>query len=369
MKIFQICDSPMAYYYQRQSNMINKYSSHVSRYYSNNTGWPKDYLDSDYLDLTPASSREEIISLMQNAELIVFHASRAYKSVIPSKDGPVETGRYLKGKKVICLIHGQPETLHIKETNDFIRQHKKNVIFLVATSNQLNLFPDAKLYPIIGLFSGYDPFYMPRQNYLETGNAIRIIRRNGWKTQSIANYLYKQTVSTGFSYLKYFAQRLMRHHVRREDIFKPPSGVFSFTRNNKTIIFDNLLEWEPHKSALRNLANSDILLENDADDYPGGGTSHTISLEGLSLGVPAINFVTEQNALAFAEFIRAAELPPFQYYKDKADFQKRVFDYLNKLIFDRQFLINQKKACRNYFLKYLDVDKTIPLITEFLEKC
>ena len=369
MKIFQICDSPMAYYYSRQSNMINKFSEHQSRFYSNTRNWPKEWINKSYLDLTPDNPMEEIINELQQSDIVVFHATRNFKSKISAAGGEIDTGSYLNGKKAICLIHGQPETLNIQDCREFIRHHLNEAVFVVATANQLNLFPGTKLFPIIGLFSGSDPLYSPRADYLEARDHVQVIRRTPWKAQSFAVYLYKQVKNPGLLCVKFFIKKLLGYRVSRNDIFKPPSGEFVFLKNNKKVVFDNLLEWQPHQSVLQSLAESDILLENDPYDYPGGGTSHTIGLEAMSMGIPAVNFITEKNGTLFAEFIKADELPPFKYYDNENHFKKDSLIYLEDLMYDTDYLIHRKKKCREYFLKYLDVDKTIPLVTDFLEKC
>ena len=385
MNIFHICDSPMAYYYQRLSNSINQYTEHSSRYYSNTSSWSSDYIVSDYIDLTQNDCIDELQTVVHGSDVIIFHATRNYNKPLVCSDGLFDIKKSMSGKKKNVLIHGQPETFpeNIQKTIDFITNHKENVKFLVATPNQLSIFPYVELFPIVGQFSANCNNYQRSVRGSES-NGVTIVRRNEWKAKLFMHELLnivKDNTTCGRIHSFLLNSIMLYKKLDRFTIIDQILLIKKLILNDPiismkiyhkdigdlSIIFDNKCFWQPHEVIINDLSRSDILLENDVTDYPGGGTSHTIGHEAMCMGVAVINAMTVNNSRIFANWLGTDELPPFPNWLNENDFYDNYKDYLRKLIFDCDFLEEKKEKSREYFIKYMDINNTLPRLIKILK--
>ena len=118
---------------------------------------------------------------------------------------------------------------------------------------------------------------------------------------------------------------------------------------------------------MRDLRASDILLENDWADYPGGGCNHTIGMEAMSLGVASFNAMTKANSSKLAEWLGADRLPPFPNWEDETHYRKMSRQYLKTMIYDQDFRLELKRASRQFFVDWLDAPNVVPRILREIE--
>lgn len=369
IKVMNICDSPMAFYYQRQTNVINDFlGGKYWRYYYD--GYKRPGCQ-NFLDLADFSTREEILSVMKDSECYLFHGTRNYRRPLYCRDGIIKSADYPKGKKEYILIHGQPETHDIPKTVSFIKKYMDKVKFFVATPNQLNLFPNVRLLPIVGQFTAKDEEYKPRKNYLDRTNSIRIIRRSEWKATKITEHLIKKLNIEKSLPKESVNQKLIRIikymlKISPSSMNLPPIEIKTNLKNRE-IVLDNRSFWQDIFEVLTDMRNSDILLENDWQDYPGGGTNHTISMEAMSLGIVCFNAMTKENSKKLSEWLEADILPPFPNWENKKHYEKEYSQYLDEIIFDEDKRIELKKESRYFFEKWLDAPKVVPKILQEFE--
>src|SRR5665647_2185622 len=189
-KVLNISDSPIAFYFQRQSATINEFlGSACWRYYYDDY---RMHGCQHFLDLANFSTRDEVMTVLEESDCYIFHATRNYRRPLFCRDGVIRTSEYPEGKTEFVLIHGQPETLEIPRTNLFIKRHANHLRFLVATPNQLDVFPGTQLFPIVGQFKATDAPYLPRPDYLMQSSDVRIIRRSEWKAATVTTMLLKE---------------------------------------------------------------------------------------------------------------------------------------------------------------------------------
>lgn len=367
LKVFNICDTPMAFYFQRQSETVNKfYGINAWRYYYDKYITPGCQYFSDLNDL---SSKDEVMSVLNDADILLFHATRNYRKTLNCRDGQIRSSEYPKGKMEIVLIHGQPETLEIAKTNEFIELHKKALRFLVATPNQLNLFKDVRLFPIVGQFSAADERYQPRSDFLKMGEKVRIIRRNEWKASEVAACLLKKMGQKGDVCRGGLKQRifwLMRRLLGVEIPSPIPKRVFRKKMAGCLVSFDNKVYWQELYEVMKDLRAADILLENDWKDYPGGGCNHTIGIEAMSLGVACFNAMTKANSLQLVDWLGADRLPPLPNWDDEAHYRRNHEHYFHRMVFDQDFRLHLKSQSRQFFVDWYDASNVIPRIIKQL---
>lgn len=366
MNIFQIGLTPMGYFYQRLSKMINRFSQHKSRYYTNASKWRNSpYFDSDYIDLSELNFQEEIIDIIEKSDLIIFHQTKNYFRKIKCIDGDFDVHKYLKGKRIFIFIHGQPEThpQNIYITNRLIDLYKNRITFFVVTPNQLNIFDNVKLFPIIGLFESANKQYQPHKEYLKI-NRIKITRYSDWKALMFDSYLMDKLVKPSADIISTFKQLAIYYLPFLKRTY---DGFIQGKVNGSQVVYANLTKVRNHKVILNQLKNTDILLENDIFDYPGGGTTHTIGLEGLAAGAAIINGALKANIRMLADWLETDKLPPFPNWENEKDFHLHHIDYLNRLIQDKDLLREIKSKSRKYFEHYMSAEKVMPKVLKLLE--
>jgi hypothetical protein len=369
LRVLNICDTPLAFYYQRQSKTINEYhNGQYWRYYYD------DYSLNGcqfFLDLGPFSSRTEINSALENIDAIIYHGTRNYRKPLYFRNGTIKGDIYAKNKDEIILIHGRPETQAIRQTNRFIEKHRNNIKFYVATPNQLHLFQNTRLLPIVGQFSGSDLTYKNRENYLEFNKERRIIRRSKWKAAEISKTLIKEMgltneliIKSPYNRIREIGRNILGQVTLHESL---PRKKLKCTKNGLNILFDNVTKWQNIFDLMADLKQSDILLENDIHDYPGGGTNHTLGIEAMSLGVASFNAMTEANSQILSDWLNAKELPPLPNWKNDKHYREESYHYLNRMLYDEDFLIALKKKSRVFFKKYLDPNRIVPRLIRTIE--
>lgn len=367
MKIFQIGLTPLGYFYQRLSKMINKLTPHQSRYYTNTTKWRNSpYLDPDHIDLTQDNTKEEILNLLKRSDTVFIHQCKNYFRNIVCRDGEIPLREIIRGKRIFIFIHGQPESLpeNINSTNEFIHTYSKKITFFVTTVNQLNLFVNVELFPIAGLWDSNNEFNRPYRDYLKISQ-IKITRCSDWKASMFDNYLMNKLFKPSNS----LPNKLKRMAIYYFPLFRRKyDGILTGKINGFSVKYNNLTKVRPHRTVLNYLRNTDILLENDFTDYPGGGTTHTIGLEGLSVGTAIINGATKANMEVLASWLGTDKLPPFPNWNNEKDFYLHHIDYLNRLIKDKDYLIEMKKRSRKYFEQFLCAEKVMPKFLKLIEK-
>jgi len=366
-KLFNVCDTPMAFYFQRQTQTVNEfYAGEFWRYYYDKFLIPGC---ERFIDLTSSNSRDEVMSVLEGSDIFLFHASRNYRRPLVCRDGLIKSSEYPKGKTEIVLIHGQPETLEVKRTNEFIDEHKKKLRFFVATPNQTNLFKNVELFPIVGQFTTKNEIYQPRKDFLKKDGEVRVIRRNEWKASVIAIStldqmgLKKEMISSGVRNKCFF---LMHVLVGMKTGLQIPQKKFFREKNGQTISFDNRTHWQDLYTVLEDLRAADIILENDWKDYPGGGCNHTIGIEAMSMGVACFNAMTKTNSMKLADWLGADRLPPLPNWDDEAHYRKDCERYLHRMFFDGDFRLNLKKQSRQFFVDWYDAPNIVPKLIKQL---
>ncbi len=359
----------MAFYFQRQSETVNAFYGDSSwRYYYDAYMVPGGQY---FLDLSDLNSRDEVMAELESAEVLLFHATRNYRRPLKCRDGLIKSTDYPKGKVEIVLIHGQPETLEVSRTDEFIENKKKSLRFLVATPNQLNLFKNVELFPIVAQFTADDLNYQPRPEFLKAGHEVKILRRSEWKASAVAATLLRQIglkgeLSPGGG--KQQLDLLLCKVLGRTTPRLLPKKIFQSEQEGVSITFDNRSFWQELYDVLSDLRSSDILLENDWNDYPGGGCNHTIGIEALSMGVACFNAMTKANAMKITEWLGADRLPPLPNWENEAHYWKGHQRYLHDLVFDQDFRLHLKDQSRQYFVDWYDAANVVPRITKQLEQ-
>jgi hypothetical protein len=371
LKVINIADSPVAFYFQRQSRTMNGFLKEPCwRFYYDSSQLPGC---EHFLDLSEHSSREEVMEALESAEVHFFHGTRNYRRPLNCRDGVIGAADYPSGKPECVLIHGEPEVLDPNNTNRFIQQHKQAVAFFVATPNQLQLFRDVRLYPIVGLFEVDDPAYTPRENYAEPGDSIRLLRRSEWKGGRIAAFVCKElglkrpppTLRLRLR-LAGLAQGLLGKRSR--NCLHLLAEELSAVRDGKSMVFDNRCHFQEIFQVLSDLKNADILLENDDADYPGGGTSHTIGLEAMALGVAIFNAMSKANAEAYTAWLGADRLPPYPNWDGANAYRRQHRQYLRRLMYDDDFRLSRKRESRRFFEEWLNVRHVAPKLLGELQQ-
>lgn len=366
MNIFQIGLTPIGYFYQRLSQMLNKYSTHRSRYYTNASKWRTSaYFDSKFIDLSEVNTQEEIIAVLRQSDLIIIHQLKNYFRKIKCVDGQFPLNNYLKGKRIFVFIHGQPETLpeNIYNTNQFIKSNRNKINFFVTTPNQINIFKNVKLFPIAGLFGSKDKYYSPSSDYLDI-KRIKITRCSDWKARMYDSYLMNKLFHPSGDIVSKIKRLAVYYYPF---LAKPFDGVLRGKINGYPVSYANLSKVKHHHMILDQLKKTDILLENDISDYPGGGTTHTIGLEALAAGAAVINGALRANMKVLADWLETDQLPPFPNWKNETDFYLHHIDYLNRLIQDKDLLQEIKSKSRKYFEQFMSAEKVMPKLLKLLE--
>ena len=368
MKVFNICDTALAFYFQRQSAMVNRWFGETRwRYYYYLYRMPGCQ---HFTDLADFSTRDEVMAVLESSDAYFFHATRNYRRPLYCRDGLIRSSDYPAGKKELVLIHGQPETQEPARTRTFIEKHKSNVRFFVSTPDQLNLFPGTQLFPAVGMFDARDGAYSPRDGYLEPAREVRVIRRNDWKAEDVMLRLaFDLGMAGGGRRTRIRVKNALRAMLGREPIHPYlPSGLFESRKGDLRVVLDNRVYWQDYHDVLSDMKASDILLENQWGDFPDGGTFNLLGLEAMSLGVVPFNAMIRRNADRFAEWLGADAPPPFPNWEDAADYRNRIKAYLNALVFDAAFRSRKKSEGRSYVEKWLSCERVIPRLARQLEQ-
>ena len=146
-----------------------------------------------------------------------------------------------------------------------------------------------------------------------------------------------------------------------------PKIKFTAWQRGLHIVVDNRSYFQDIFSVLADLRASDILLENDWGDYPGGGTNHTIGIEAICSGVVTFNAMTKANSNKLADWLGADRLPPFPNWEDENHYKRLYKKHLRAMIYDQDVRIELKRASRQFFEDWLDAPSVVPRILRELE--
>lgn len=363
MKVFNICDTPLAFYFQRQSELVNRHlGGRGWRYYYDVHRWPGS---EHFVDLSVYSSRDEVMAILKESDAYIFHATRNYRRTLYCRDGLIKSTDYPGGKKEFVLIHGHPETKRTGAARDFINRHRKNVAFFVSTPDQLEVFPGTALYPIFGQIDPSAPLYRPRDDYDKCTEAVRIIRRSNWKAEGLLLCLaYELGLSGRGRRFSINAKNAARRFVGKPELF-PYIGEGVYEGPQGTL--DNLYGPQDFRELLEDIRRSDVLLENQWGDFPGGGTCNLIGFEAMSMGLAVVNGISRNNAEILASWLEADESLPLPLWENARDYAHRHASYMKRLVFDASFRNDIKRRSRAFCEKWLDKSRVAPRLLKQLE--